>query len=64
MYSAVRLTVLIGLLVTWTALAAAYFSPYPIGFYVTAFAFAAYVAAQLPSRAAVLGRAVRAGSGA
>lgn len=58
------LTVLIGLLVTWTALAAAYFSPYPIGFYVTAFAFAAYVAAQLPSRAAVLGRAVRAGSGA
>jgi len=39
------LTVVIGLVVTWLGLAVAYFSPYPIGFFVTTFAFAAYVAA-------------------
>jgi zinc/manganese transport system permease protein len=39
------LTVTIGLAVTWLGLAVAYFSPYPIGFFVTTFAFAAYVAA-------------------
>jgi zinc/manganese transport system permease protein len=39
------LTVSIGLAVTWLGLAVAYFSPYPIGFFVTTFAFAAYVAA-------------------
>lgn len=57
------LTVVIGLLVTWIALAVAYFTPYPIGFYVTTFAFAAYVLAHVPSRAGALGRAIRAGSG-
>jgi zinc/manganese transport system permease protein len=40
--------VLIALVVTWTALAVAYFTPYPIGFYVTTFAFVAYLSAQLP----------------
>jgi zinc/manganese transport system permease protein len=39
------LTVAIGVVVTWLGLAAAYFSPYPIGFFVTTFAFAAYVGA-------------------
>jgi zinc/manganese transport system permease protein len=39
------LSVVIGLLVTWVGLAVAYFSPYPIGFYVTSFAFALYLAA-------------------
>ncbi len=41
------LTVAIGWVVTWAALTAAYYSPYPIGFYVTSFAFACYVAAQV-----------------
>jgi zinc/manganese transport system permease protein len=41
----VAITVAIGLVVTWLGLAVAYFTPYPIGFFVTTFAFAAYVAA-------------------
>jgi zinc/manganese transport system permease protein len=40
------LTVAIGLAVTWLGLALAYFSIYPVGFYVTSLAFAAYVAAR------------------
>jgi len=39
------LTVVIGLAVTWAGLTAAYFSTYPIGFYVTTFAFAIYLLA-------------------
>jgi zinc/manganese transport system permease protein len=51
------LSVLIALAVTWTALIAGYYSLYPIGFYVTTFAFTAYVLARLGSRAvAVLQR--------
>ncbi|MBO0771725.1 MAG: metal ABC transporter permease [Actinobacteria bacterium] len=45
------LTVVIGWIVTWAGLIAAYYSPYPIGFYVTSFAFAAYLAAQLGTAA-------------
>jgi zinc/manganese transport system permease protein len=41
------LSVGIGLLVTWLGLALAYFSIYPVGFYVTSLAFAAYVAARI-----------------
>ncbi len=41
----VAITVAIGLAVTWLGLAVAYFTPYPIGFFVTTFAFAAYLAA-------------------
>src|SRR4051812_66880 len=37
------LTVVIGLAVTWAGLTAAYFSTYPIGFYVTTVAFAVYL---------------------
>ncbi|WP_055489176.1 metal ABC transporter permease [Streptomyces sp. TP-A0356] len=40
-------TVLIAVAVTWGALVAAYYSPYPIGFYVTSFAFAVYVVVRL-----------------
>jgi zinc/manganese transport system permease protein len=40
------LAVLIAVAVTWGGLVAAYYSPYPIGFYVTSFAFAAYVLAR------------------
>jgi zinc/manganese transport system permease protein len=40
------LTVIIGSVVTWAGLTAAFYSPYPIGFWVTSFAFAVYLAAQ------------------
>jgi len=39
------LTLLTGVTVTWLALFVAYFAPYPIGFFLTTFAFAAYVVA-------------------
>jgi zinc/manganese transport system permease protein len=38
-------TIVFGLLVTWLGLGAAYFSVYPVGFFVTTFGFIAYVAA-------------------
>lgn len=41
----VVLTVVLSLAVTWLALGVAYFSVYPVGFFVTTFGFAVYVAA-------------------
>jgi zinc/manganese transport system permease protein len=41
------LAMAIGLAVTWLGLTVAYFSPYPVGFYVTTFAFGGYVLARL-----------------
>jgi zinc/manganese transport system permease protein len=41
------LTIAIGLVVTWLGLALAYFSIYPVGFYVTSLAFTAYVLARV-----------------
>jgi zinc/manganese transport system permease protein len=38
------LSVVIALIVTWVGLAVAYYSPYPMGFYITTFAFAVYLA--------------------
>jgi zinc/manganese transport system permease protein len=46
------LTLLIALCVTWLGLAMAYYSIYPVGFYVTSLAFAAYLLAR-GARAAV-----------
>lgn len=46
------LSVLIAVGVTWAGLIAAYFSPYPLGFWVTTCAFAAY----LPARLGLLAR--------
>jgi len=40
------LSVVLGLAVTWLGLALAFFSIYPVGFYVTSLAFAAYVLAR------------------
>jgi zinc/manganese transport system permease protein len=37
------LSVVFGLVIVWLGLAAAYFSPYPVGFFITTFAFALYV---------------------
>jgi zinc/manganese transport system permease protein len=45
------LGMLIGLAVTWGGLTAAYYSPYPVGFFVTTFAFAAYAAVRLAAYA-------------
>jgi zinc/manganese transport system permease protein len=39
------LTITLGLVVTWVSLAAAYFSVYPVGFYVSTVGFTVYVAA-------------------
>ncbi|WOX16053.1 metal ABC transporter permease [Streptomyces sp. N50] len=44
--ASLALSVVIAIAVTWTGLIAAYYSPYPIGFYVTTFAFAGYVMAR------------------
>ena len=40
------LTVVIAVLVTWIGLSAAYYSVYPIGFFVSTVAFVVYVAAR------------------
>ena len=44
------LTVVLGLVTVWLALAIAYFSIYPVGFYVTTIGFVLYVAARLIAR--------------
>jgi zinc/manganese transport system permease protein len=45
--TALALTIMIGLVVTWLSLSAAYYTPYPVGFYVTSFAFVGYVGSQV-----------------
>ncbi|MET9480094.1 metal ABC transporter permease [Streptomyces sp. NPDC006638] len=45
--ASLALSVLLAVAVTWLGLIAAYYSPYPLGFYVTTFAFAAYVLARV-----------------
>ena len=45
------LSVGFGLLIVWLGLAVAYFSPYPVGFFTTTFAFALYLATRLITRA-------------
>lgn len=44
------ITVVIAVAVTWLGLGVAYFSVYPVGFFVTTFGFAAYVAAVIARR--------------
>ncbi len=43
---ALALTIAIGLIVTWLGLSVAYYTPFPVGFFVTSFAFAGYAGAQ------------------
>jgi zinc/manganese transport system permease protein len=52
------LTIAVGLLVIWLALTAAYYSVYPVGFFVTTFGFAAYVLAAAGRAAASRSRRV------
>jgi zinc/manganese transport system permease protein len=47
------LSVVFAVVVTWFGLIAAYYSPYPIGFFVTTFAFVGYVLARLRFRPSV-----------
>ncbi|MFJ8314169.1 MULTISPECIES: metal ABC transporter permease [unclassified Streptomyces] len=49
-------SVVIAVAVTWAGLITAYYSAYPIGFYVTTFAFAGYVAARLGRALTAAGR--------
>ena len=44
------LGILIALLVTWFGLAAAFFSPYPSGFWISTLAFGVFVVASLRAR--------------
>ncbi|HEY3895890.1 MAG TPA: metal ABC transporter permease [Pseudonocardiaceae bacterium] len=46
-FHSLALTIAIGLFVTWLGLSVAYYTPFPVGFFVTTFAFAGYVGAQL-----------------
>jgi zinc/manganese transport system permease protein len=56
------LSVLIALAVTWLGLITAYYSPYPIGFYVSTFAFGGYVLARAGRTVAARAGRVTAGS--
>jgi zinc/manganese transport system permease protein len=49
--------VLLAVMVTWGGLAVAYYSPFPIGFWITTFAFAGYLVAGLPRAATASMRA-------
>jgi zinc/manganese transport system permease protein len=44
------LTIAFGLLVAWLGLGIAYFSPYPVGFFIATFAFGLYVVTRLATR--------------
>ena len=44
---AVGLSILLALLFTWTGLAIAYFTPYPVGFFITSLAFGMYALVRL-----------------
>lgn len=46
------ITMALGLLITWLGLVVAYFSVYPVGFFITTFGFAAYVLAVIARAAA------------
>lgn len=45
--SALALATAIALLVTWAGLAVAYYTPYPVGFFITTFAFGLYILARM-----------------
>jgi zinc/manganese transport system permease protein len=56
------LTVALALVITWAALFVAYYQPYPIGFFLTTFAFVAYLAVTAWRHRGVLGRLGRSGT--
>ena len=52
------LTIALGLAIVWLGLAVAYFSVYPVGFYITTFGFGGYVLAAAGRSAAGRARTV------
>lgn len=56
------LSVALALAVTWLGLGIAYFSPYPVGFWVTSASFGIYVAVRLAERARAARGAVKVGA--
>jgi zinc/manganese transport system permease protein len=58
------LAVVLALVVTWGGLTASYFSPYPIGFWVTTFAFGLYLVANAPRLVRAATQASRTSRGA
>lgn len=50
-WASILLSVLIAVVVTWLGLTAAFYSQYPVGFFVTTFAFGLYLLAQLGASA-------------
>ena len=54
------LTLVLALVVTWAALGAAFYTVYPVGFWLTSFAFAVYVLAALSTSGLRTGRRARA----
>jgi zinc/manganese transport system permease protein len=59
----VALSVALALLVTWVGLTIAFFSPYPVGFWVTSLSFGLYVLVRLGGALAGRGRRRAAGTG-
>jgi zinc/manganese transport system permease protein len=59
----VALSVALALLVTWVGLTIAFFSPYPVGFWVTSLSFGLYVLVRLGGALARRGRRRAAGAG-
>jgi zinc/manganese transport system permease protein len=51
-WAGLALSVLVAFVVTWAGLCVAYFSPYPVGFWVTSFSFGLYVVVRLAGAAA------------
>jgi zinc/manganese transport system permease protein len=56
LWPGILLSVACALLVTWIGLAAAYFSPYPVGFWVTTMSFGLYVLVRMATASAPLVR--------
>jgi zinc/manganese transport system permease protein len=54
--AALALSAGLAVLITWASLALAFYTPYPVSFYVTSLAFAAYLGVRAAGHSAGLGR--------
>ena len=59
----ILLAAILAVLFTWAGLAVAYYVPYPVGFFITTFAFGSYLLARIASAAGPAIRAARQASG-
>lgn len=46
-FVAIGLSIVLGIIFTWAGLAIGYFTPYPVGFFITSFAFGTYIMVRL-----------------